>query len=85
MSFNINMNINNQAVSVVFEWTGKDEDGGPNWDTMEVHALLPTIPSKGHHWVLVNDLLSDDDWKKIELEIYSSWKELERQAMDQEY
>ena len=85
MSFNINMNINNQAVSVVFDWSGKDEDGGPDWDTMEVHALLPTVPSKGNHWVIVNDLLCDDDWVAIETEIYTQWKELERQARDNDF
>lgn len=85
MTFCINTNVNNQSVSIIFDWQGRDEDGGPNWDTLEVHALLPTVPDKGRHWVLVNDLLSDDDWVYIETEIYAQWKELERQAHEQEY
>lgn len=86
MDFCVNMNINNQSVSVLFDWTGRDEDGGPDWETMEIHALLPTpAPSKAMYWVLVNDLLSDEDWKNVEVEIYSQWKELERQAHDNEY
>ena len=84
MSFDIVMNINNQQVTVLFDWAGKDEDGGPDWDTMKVVALLPsTIDTK--HWIVVNDLLSDDDWKNIESEIYLNWKELERQANEQDY
>lgn len=83
MSFHIYTNINNQAVTVVFNWTGKDEDGGPDWDTMEVRALLPIAPDKVRLWVIVNDLLSDDDWVEIEMEIYAQWKELERQASDE--
>ena len=85
MTFCINTHVNNQSVSIIFDWQGRDEDGGPNWDTLEVHALLPTVPDKGRHWVLVNDLLSDDDWVYIETEIYAQWKELERQAHEQEY
>lgn len=85
MTFCINTNVNNQSVSIIFDWQGRDEDGGPNWETLEVHALLPTVPDKGRHLVLVNDLLSDDDWVYIETEIYAQWKELERQAYEQEY
>ena len=86
MSFDIHMNINNQQVSVLFDWAGKDEDGGPNWDTMQVVALLPsfTMPSN-KHWTVINDLLSDNDWTEIEMEIYANWKELERQAHAEDY
>ena len=84
MSFDIHMNINNQQVSVIFDWSGKDEDGGPDWDTMKVLALLPGAVSE-KHWVVVNELLSEDAWRKIEIEIYSNWKELERQAYQQDY
>ena len=90
MTFCINMNINNKGVSVIFDWTGRDEDSGPDWDTIEVHALLPIIPQYSKdgpqkHWVIINDLLSDDDWKNIESEIYVQWKELERQFNEQDY
>ena len=84
--FCLNMSVNNCPVSVLFDWVGQDEDGEPSWDTMEVHALLKTPkPSEASYWVIVNDLLSDDDWVKIEMEIYAQWKELERQAYEQEY
>lgn len=86
MTFCINTNVNNQSVSIIFDWQGRDEDGEPSWDTMEVHALLKTPkPSEASYWVIVNDLLSDDDWVHIETEIYAQWKELERQAYEQEY
>ena len=86
MSFDIHMSINNQQVSVIFDWSGKDEDGGPDWDTMKVIALLPTPTDPfNKYWAVVNDLLSYDDWKNIELEIYANWKELERQAYEQDY
>ena len=51
---------------------------------MEVLALLPG-PFEAKHWVLVNDLLSDAQWAKIEHAIYENWKDLERQAYDNEY
>ena len=86
MTFCINTNVNNQSVSIIFDWQGRDEDGGPNWETLEVHALLKTPkPSEASYWVIVNDLLSDDDWVGIEMEIYAQWKELERQARDNDF
>ena len=84
--FCINMSVNNCSVSVSFDWTGQDEDSGPCWDTMEVVALLSSpVSPEAKHWVIVNDLLSDDDWVAIEMEIYAQWKELERQAYEQDY
>ena len=84
MTLTVNVNIENCPVTVEFEWTGRDEDSGPNWETMEVLALL-SGPLEAKHWVLVNDLLSDAQWTKIEHAIYDNWKDLERQAYDNEY
>ena len=82
----VDLNIENCPVTVEFEWVGRDEDGGPNWETMEVLAYLPNVGSSGgSYWIRINDLLSEDDWVKIETEIYSQWKELERQANEQDY
>ncbi len=90
MTLTVDLNIENCPVTVEFEWTGRDEDSGPNWETLEVHALLPVIPqpdkeSPKRHWVIVNELISDDDWVYIEMEIYARWKELERQARSNDY
>ena len=86
MTFCINTSVNNQRVSIIFDWYGRDEDGGPDWETLEVHALLKTPkPSEASYWVIVNDLLSEDDWVYIETEIYAQWKELERQARDNDF
>ena len=90
MSLCLNLKLNNHDVSVIFDWSGRDEDSGPNWETLEVHALLPVIPqpakeSPKRHWVIVNELISDDDWVYIEMEIYAQRKELERQARSNDY
>lgn len=84
--FCLNMSVNNCSVSVLFDWIGQDEDGGPDWETMKVQALLSSVVTpESKHWVDVYDLLSDDDLSNIESEIYSQWKELERQAHAQDY
>lgn len=84
MTLKVNLNIEDCPVSVEFEWTGRDEDSGPNWDTMEVIALLKgSFESK--HWVQVNDLLSDAQWAKIEHAIHDNWRDLQRQAYEQDY
>ena len=86
MTFTVNLNIEDCPVTVDFEWTGRDEDAGPNWETMLVLAFLPNVgASGGSYWVRINDLLSDDDWVHIETEIYAQWKELERQARDNDF
>ena len=78
----LNMNIENTAVTVLFDWYGEE----PDWEGMEVIALLPTPdPSLAKYWVTINDVLSDEQWRHIEMEIYAQWKELERQAYEQEY
>lgn len=78
----LDMNINNQAVTVCFDWYGEE----PDWENMEVLSILPcAVFPKMFYTVIINDLLSDDDWKKIEHEIYWNEDKLKQQAMDQEY
>lgn len=82
----IDLNIENCPVTVEFEWVGRDEDGGPNWETMEVLAFLPNAgPSGGHYWIRINDLLSDAQWAKIEHAIHDNWKDLQQQAWDNDF
>ena len=53
---------------------------------MEVIALLPTTdPSLAKYWVTINDVLSDEQWRHIEMEIYRNEDELKRQAKENEY
>lgn len=86
MTLTVDLNIENCPVTVEFEWTGRDEDAGPNWETMQVLAFLPNVGSSGgFYWVRINDLLSDEQWVKIEHAIYDNWKDLERQFYEQEY
>ena len=78
----LNMNIENTAVTVLFNWYGE----APDWDGMEVIALLPTPePNKAKYWVTINDVLSDEQWKHIEMEIYSNQDQLKRQSLKNEY
>lgn len=85
MTFTVNLNIEDCPVTVEFEWTGQDEDGGPNWETMQVLAFLPNVgASGGSYWVRINDLLSDEQWVKIEHAIQDNWKDIQRQALKQE-
>ncbi len=82
----LDMTLENQPVSVEFYWYGNDEDSEPDWNTMEVIALLPsagTLESK--HLVKVTDLLNEDQWHKIEVEIYSREDELRKQALKNEF
>lgn len=86
MTFTIDLNIEDCPVTVEFEWTGQDEDAGPNWETMQVLAFLSNVgASGGSYWVRINDLLSDEQWVKIEHAIHDNWKDLERQFYEQEY
>lgn len=82
--FMVRLCIENAVVEVHFDWSGKDEDGGPKWDTMKVYSCLPTALNS-IEVVDVGDLLSDDAWKKIETAIYENWKDIERQANEQDY
>lgn len=86
MKFCLDMTLENQAVSVEFYWYGNDDDSEPDWNTMEVIALLPsagTLESK--HLVKVTDLLNEDQWHKIEVEIYMNEDKLKRQAQANDY
>lgn len=81
-TLSLNMNMNNQAVTVLFNWYGEE----PDWEGMKVIAWLPSafdLNVKFH--VDIADVISDDDWKKIEHEIYWNEDKLKRQAMAQEY
>lgn len=78
----LNMNIENTAVTVLFDWCGEE----PIWESMEVIALLPTPePNKAKYWVTINDLLSEEQWKHIESEIYWNEDQLKRQAEENDY
>ena len=80
--FALDMVINDCNVSIEFDM-GSD---GPCWDTMEVIALLPDyMVPEAKRWVKVNDLLSDDDWTKIETEIYLNEDELMLQKESHDY
>ncbi len=81
-NFVLDININNCEVSLEFDMTSD----GPNWDTMKVIALLPGIVApEAKHYVLVNDLLSDDDWTKIEYEIGWNYDTLMIQKESRDY
>ena len=69
-------------MTVLFNWYGE----APDWDGMEVIDLLPTPePNKAKYWVTINDVLSDEQWKHIEMEIYSNQDQLKRQSLKNEY
>lgn len=77
-----NMNINNCAVTILFDWYGDE----PEWDSMEVIALLPTPePNKAKYWVTINDVLSDKDWDDIRTELFWNIDELKRQQADNDF
>lgn len=76
------MNINNCAVTILFDWYGDE----PEWDSMEVIALLPTPePNKAKYWVTINDVLSDKDWDDIRTELFWNIDELKRQQADNDF
>jgi hypothetical protein len=82
MPFALDMVINDCNVSLEF-YMGSD---GLCWDTMKVIALLSDHAApEGKHWVIVNDLLSDADWLKIETKIYLNEDELFKQKESHDY
>ena len=87
MKFCLDMTLENQAVSVEFYWYGNDEDSEPDWNTMEVIALLPSAGAmpEAKHLVKITDLLNYDQWHKIETEIYLNEDKLKRQAQENDY
>jgi hypothetical protein len=77
-----NMSINNCAVTILFDWYGEE----PDWEGMEVIALLPTPePNKAKYWVTINDLLSNKDWDDIRGELYWNEDQIMKQKADNEY
>jgi hypothetical protein len=80
----IKTSVQNQSVDVYFEFTGRGEDCGINWDTIIVEALLPQRFEEQPVTVVVNDLLSDEDNAKIKAAIYANWQKLEDQYLETE-
>jgi hypothetical protein len=77
-----NMSINNCAVTILFDWYGEE----PDWEGMEVIALLPTPePNKAKYWITINDLLSNKDWDDIRGELYWNEDQIMKQKADNEY
>ena len=86
MMFEILIGLSNTQVLVEFDWFGTYEEGEPEWETMKVHCLLPfSNKPEGKMWVVINDLLSDEQWHTIESEIYSREDELHKQALENEF
>ena len=80
--FVLNAIVNGCEVTLEFYMTSD----GPDWETMRVLALLPgAVAPESKHWVLVNDLLSDEDWTNIEYEIGWNYDELMRQKESRDY
>ena len=78
----LDIHLGDADVSLEFNWY-TDE---PDWDSMSVYALLPMGHTpEGKSWVVVNDILSDDQWNTIERTIYENEDELRRQAIEQEF
>lgn len=78
----LDMSLNNCAVTLEFEWYGEE----PNWETFKVIALLPSYGVvEGKQWVLVNDLLSDNDWDKVWVHINMNEDKLKLQEQANEY
>ena len=84
--FVLNMVINDCAVTLEFDMLSE----GLDMSTVKVLAYLPGVvaPSdsvESKHWVVVNDLLSDEDWTNIEYEIGWNYDELMRQKESRDY
>lgn len=85
--FTLDMTINNSAVSVIFEFTGPAGESEINYDTLDVLAFLPVYGATGKTctWVLVNDLMSDEDMEYIASEIWWRISEVEDQFREQDW
>lgn len=81
----ISMSLNEGEVVVEFNWYGASEDSEPDWETMEVWALLPIQTPEEKRWVKINDLIHEEDWIKIEREIYEREDEIRLQAINDQY
>lgn len=73
--------LNDCPVTLEFYWYGDE----PDWDSMDVIALLPGICApEAKHYVKINSLLSDAQWDKLESEIYLNEDNLKRQLREME-
>lgn len=78
----LNMVINDCPATILFNWYGEE----PDWDGMEVIALLPTPePLEAKYWVKINDVLGDKEWNDIRTEIFWNQDDLMRQRDDNDY
>ena len=84
-SLSLSMSLNEGEVVVEFDWYGASDDSEPDWETMEVWALLNTQVPSEKRWVKINDLIHEQDWVKIEREIYKREDDLRRQAEIYQY
>jgi hypothetical protein len=84
-SLSLSMPFNEGEVVVEFDWYGASEDSEPDWETMEVWALLTTQVPAEKRWVKINDLIHEQDWLKIEKEIYQREDELRQQAYENQF
>ena len=81
-SLSFEMPLNNCNIAIEFDWYGEE----PDWDNMVVMALLPSaIVFESKHWVEINDVLSESDWKKIEFELHFNETEIKRKGMKDDY
>lgn len=78
----LNTWVENSEVTVEFYWYGESID----WASMAVYALLPSsLAPEGKRLVKINDLLSDEQWNKIETDIYLNEDKLRKQFEQMEY
>jgi hypothetical protein len=78
----LNMVINDCPTTILFNWYGEE----PDWDSMEVIALLPTPePLEAKYWVKINDVLGDKEWMDIRAEIFWNQDDLMRQRDENDY
>ena len=78
----LNMVINDCPATILFNWYGEE----PDWNTMEVIALLPVPePNKAKYWVTINDVLGDKEWNDIRTEIFWNQDDLMRQRDENDY
>jgi hypothetical protein len=73
--------LNDCNITLEFYWDGDE----PDWDSMDVIALLPGVcEPESKYWVKINDTISDNDWNKLESEIYFNEDELRKQVRELE-
>jgi len=78
----LNMVINDCPTTILFNWYGEE----PDWESMEVIALLPTPePLEAKYWVKINDVLGDKEWMDIRAEIFWNQDDLMRQRDENDF